>query len=98
MNRVKTYQPLLPFPAEVPWDHLPEAIQEQAQELLSQMLSEVVRTEGKAQQTYDHEPGHDWGERRHARTDTDQWNGGGQVGTSFAGGPVTLWSQAACRL
>ena len=55
MNRVKTYQPLLPFSAEVPWDHLPEAIQKQTQELLSQMLSKVVRAEGKAQETDDYE-------------------------------------------
>ena len=55
MNRVKTHQPQLPFPSEVPWNRFPKAIRKQAQELLTQMLGEAVRAEFTVKEKNGHE-------------------------------------------
>ncbi len=55
MSRTRGYQPPLLFPDEARRERLPEPIQEQCRQLLSQMLQEVVVAERQAKEDATHE-------------------------------------------
>lgn len=55
MSRLKVHHPALPFPEEVRSERLPELVQKQCQQLLSQMLREVAIVEPQAKEGTEHE-------------------------------------------
>ncbi|HSV99041.1 MAG TPA: hypothetical protein VLI39_02645 [Sedimentisphaerales bacterium] len=55
MNRPKVYHPPLPFPEEVRSERLPEPVQKQCQQLLSQMLREVAVAKPQIKEGLAHE-------------------------------------------
>ncbi len=55
MSRTKGYHPPLLFPDEARREQLPEPVQEQCQQLLSQMFREVVVAEQQAKEDAEHE-------------------------------------------
>lgn len=55
MSRTRVHHPPLLFPDEARREQLPEPVQEQCQQLLSQMLREVAVAEWEAKEDEEHE-------------------------------------------